>query len=161
MMIALDTTRLSVGELLTCFADVLDELKVRGVVRTRNNPVADYAEWLVSQRMGFTISTGNTKGHDAVDSEGRRYQIKGRRLDATHTSRQLSPIRNLDNAEFDFLIAVLFDRDFKVIEAYQIPHAVIGAHARFSSHVNGHILSARGGILEAPAVEDITKSLQP
>ena len=36
-------------ELLKCFADVLDELKERGVVRTRNNPVSDYAEWLEAQ----------------------------------------------------------------------------------------------------------------
>lgn len=46
----LDPTAFSTPELLRCFADILDELKQRGIVRTRNNPVADYAEWLTKPR---------------------------------------------------------------------------------------------------------------
>jgi len=38
---------LSTFEHLRCFGAILDELKQRGVVRTPNNPVSDYAEWLV------------------------------------------------------------------------------------------------------------------
>jgi hypothetical protein len=41
----LDPKAFSTPELLRCFADILDELKQRGV-----NPVADYAEWLTKPR---------------------------------------------------------------------------------------------------------------
>ena len=38
-------------ELMNMYADILSELNVRGVVRTYNSPVGDYAEWLVAEKM--------------------------------------------------------------------------------------------------------------
>lgn len=145
--------------LLRCFADILDELKQRGVVRTRNNPVADYAEWLVAQRLDLSLERNSRSGYDATSTMNERFQIKSRRLDPSNKSRQLSVIRNLDAGEFDYLIGVLFDRDFTVKEAYKIPHGVIAKYARFSKHQNGHILYLRGDVLRDPSVEDITHIL--
>ncbi|GAI05452.1 unnamed protein product [marine sediment metagenome] len=77
---------LTVSELLRCFANILDELKERKVVRTRNNPVADYAEWLVTQQLGLSLERSSKRGYDAIDQNGKRYQIKSRRLDPTNES---------------------------------------------------------------------------
>jgi hypothetical protein len=41
---------LSTRELLSLFARILEELRRRKVVRSSNNPVADYTEWLVAKR---------------------------------------------------------------------------------------------------------------
>ena len=158
-MTEFDWEALTVSELLRCFADILDELKERKVVRTRNNPVADYAEWLVSQRLRLLLERNSKRGYDATDHSGKRYQIKSRRLDQTNESRQLSVIRNLDAAEFDYLIGILFNRDFTVKEAYKIPHGVAKKCARFNKHQNGHILYLRGEVLTARGVENITKVL--
>jgi hypothetical protein len=147
--------KISTPFLLQQFADILDELKRRGVVRTRNNPVADYAEWLASRKLGLLIVGNSNSGYDAVNNKGDRFQIKGRRLDPTHKSRQLGVIRNLNAKEFDYLIGILFDRDFKVIEAYKIPRHIIEEHARFSSHQNGHILQLRGDILNHQLVQNL------
>ena len=150
---------LTVPELLRCFANILDELKERKVVRTRNNPVADYAEWLVTQQLGLSLERSSKRGYDAIDQNGKRYQIKSRRLDPTNESKLLSVIRNLDTNEFDYLVGVLFNRDFTVKEAYKIPHGVIREHARFSEHVNGHLLHLQGEVLTARGVENITEVL--
>ena len=150
---------LTVSELLRCFANILDELKERKVVRTRNNPVADYAEWLVTQQLGLSLERSSKRGYDAIDQNGKRYQIKSRRLDPTNESKLLSVIRNLDTNEFDYLVGVLFNRDFTVKEAYKIPHSVIREHARFSEHVNGHLLHLQGEVLTARGVENITEVL--
>jgi len=83
---------LTVLELLRCFANILDELKERKVVRTRNNPVADYAEWLVTQQLGLSLERSSKRGYDAIDQNGKRYQIKSRRLDPTNESKLLSVI---------------------------------------------------------------------
>lgn len=147
------------SSLLRYFADILDELKQRGVVRTRNNPVADYAEWLVAQRLGLSLERNSRSGYDATSRMNERFQIKSRRLDPSNKSRQLSVIRNLDAGEFDYLIGVLFHRDFTVKEAYRIPHGVIAKYARFSRHQNGHILYLSGDALRDPSVEDITNIL--
>jgi len=149
----------SVRQLLIAFGAVLDELKARGVVKTRNNPVADYAEWLVAEKLGLSIQTSSTAGFDAIDAKGVRYQIKSRRLSDVNKSRQLGVIRNLKKNEFDFLIGVIFDSDFSVLEAYKIPHSLIAKYSRFSNHQNGHILQLKGDVLNAIGVERIDKRL--
>ena len=158
-MTEFDWKVLTIPELLRCFANILDELKERKVVRTRNNPVADYAEWLVTQQFGLSLERSSKRGYDAIDQNGKRYQIKSRRLDPTNESKLLSVIRNLDTNEFDYLVGVLFNRDFTVKEAYKIPHSVIREHARFSEHVNGYLLHLQGEVLTAPGVENITEVL--
>lgn len=142
--------------LLHHFADIIDELKRRGVVRTRNNPVADYAEWLAAQKLRLFLERNSRSGYDATNKKGERFQIKSRRLDPTNKSRQLSVIRNLNAGEFDYLIGILFDRDFTVKEAYRIPRRIIAKYARFNEHQNGHILQLRGAVLKDQAVEDLT-----
>ena len=158
-MAEFDWGTLTVPELLRCFANILDELKERKVVRTRNNPVADYAEWLVTQQLGLSLERSSKRGYDAIDQNGKRYQIKSRRLDPTNESKLLSVIRNLDTNEFDYLVGVLFNRDFTVKEAYKISHSVIREHARFSEHVNGHLLHLQGEVLTVREVENITEVL--
>lgn len=149
----------SIPELLRCFADILDELKQRGVVRTRNNPVADYAEWLVSQRLGLLLERNSKSGYDATNTNGERFQIKSRRLDVSNKSRQLSVVRNLEAGDFDYLIGILFDREFRVKEAYKMPQGIIANYADFNVHQNGHILHLKGNVLRDPSVEDITRLL--
>ncbi len=149
-----------VPKLLTLLGDILDELGERGVVRSRNNPVADYAEWIVSRALNLKLQANSTQGFDALDSAGMRYEIKGRRLHPKNESRQLSFIRNLDKQQFDILIGVLFWRDFSILEAYKIPHHLIGRFARYSSHANGHLLVLKGDILVHPEVERIDALLR-
>jgi hypothetical protein len=146
-------------DLLVLFGDVLDELKRRGIVRSRNNPVADYAEWLVSKAFNLNLQPNSNSGFDAIDSNGVKYQIKGRRLHPSNQSRQLGVIRNLKAKKFDFLIGVIFDKDFSVLEAYKIPHRLIKANSRFSKHQNGNILILKGDILSTKGVERIDEQL--
>src|SRR5664280_1734250 len=96
-------------ELLCLFGSILDELQSRGIVRTSNNPVSDYTEWLVSQRLGLTLCGNSEKGFDSTDKNGVKYEIKARRVTPENPSRQLSAIRNLDGKHFDFLVAVVYD----------------------------------------------------
>lgn len=150
----------SVQALLNDFGRILDELRERGVIRSHNNPVGDYAEWLVSQALGLTLQNNSKSGFDAVDAEGVRYQIKGRRLHSRNKSRQLGVIRNLQAKDFDFVVGVLFAEDFSVLEAYKIPHELVGSHSRFSKHQNGHILILKGAVLSAKGVLRVDKQLK-
>ncbi len=155
-----DLKNLSISQLLITFGDILEELKERGIIKTRNNPVADYSEWLVSKCLGFSLQNNSNAGFDAIDSKGMKYQIKGRRLSATNNSRQLGVIRNLKEKKFDFLIGIIFDANFNILEAYKLPHALIAHYARFSSHQNGHILQLKGDILTANGVDKIDGELR-
>jgi hypothetical protein len=146
-------------ELLALFGEVLCELRARKVVRSTNNPVADYAEGLVAKALGLELLAGSTTGCDATDALGKRYEIKGRRLTEHNPSTQLSVVRGLDKCHFDFLAGVLFNEDFSIQRACLIPHAVVLRKAKYRQHVNGWILFLRSGLWDEPGVADITADL--
>ncbi|MEZ5202894.1 MAG: hypothetical protein R2701_00470 [Acidimicrobiales bacterium] len=59
----MDVEAMSVAELLGGYARIIAELRRRGVVRTNNAPVGDYAELLVAAAL---------EGSSASPSSGRR-----------------------------------------------------------------------------------------
>ncbi|HEV2127760.1 MAG TPA: hypothetical protein VGR22_03985, partial [Thermomicrobiales bacterium] len=83
-------------EVFRLWVSAMMELRKREILRSFNTPTGDYAEWLVANDLGLTLENTSAAGHDAVDSEGTRYQIKARWLAPSRSSRQLSIIRNLD-----------------------------------------------------------------
>ena len=134
---------LSTTELLQLHGKILSELKARGAVRSTNNPLGDYTEWLVSNRLGLKLLGNSNSGHDAVCENGIRYQIKGRRITVENPSTQLSTIRNLLEKDFDFLVALVFNENFQLLYAVKVPHEAVVEHARWYGHVKGHNLHVR------------------
>ena len=90
---------------------------------------------------------------DAVDSNGIRYQIKGRRMTRYNNSLQLSAIRNLNGAHFDFLVGVLFNEDYTV-------YAVALERASFVEYTNSHKFMLRDDVWDASGVRDVTSELR-
>ena len=152
-----DLKQMSEIELLRTHAAIIDELIDRDVVKTRNNPVGDYTEWLVSSRMGLDLQPNSRAAFDAVDATGMRYQIKGRRDSGTHV--QFSSIRNLEMKGFDFVIAVVFYDDYSVRLALKIPHGIIPEFAKYQKHTNAHNLILTDKAAEHPDVIDLRKHL--
>ena len=146
-------------ELLRLYADVMKELRARGVVRSANNPVADYTEKLVAGRLGLVLVGKSSKGHDAVDSKGDRYQIKGRRITPENSSTQLSAIRDLTERPFDHLIGVVFRADFSVDYAGIVPGVVVKQLAAFVPRTNSHRFLMRRSVLDVASVRDISRQL--
>jgi hypothetical protein len=143
--------------LLRLHGRIMDELIKRGVVRSRNNPVADYTEWLVPEALGLRLETKSRKGFDALDPRtGMRYQVKGRQLSPKNKSRQLGVIRDIDEHNFDKLVGVVFGPDFTVKEAYRMSHRTAKKNSKYNEHQRGHILLLDTTVVSDPAVEDIT-----
>src|SRR3954469_9822030 len=101
----LDRSKMSIPELLTLHAAVIEELRARKVLRSANNPTGDLAEYLFCAAFGWAQEGNSAKAFDARDLNGTRYQLKGRRIHRRTKSRQLSAIRSLEG--FDILAAVL------------------------------------------------------
>jgi len=146
-------------ELMNMYANILTELHKQKVVRTYNSPVGDYAEWLVSKKLGLKLEQNSEKGYDAHDPNSDvRYQIKSRweRGYPSIQSRELNVIRNYDENKFNYLIIVIFDEHFGVKEAYILPYAIIKLYARYNKHQNGYVLIAMGQVLMDERVINIT-----
>ncbi|MGI2056161.1 DUF6998 domain-containing protein [Shewanella baltica] len=99
------------------------------MVRTKNNPLGDYTEWLVGKALDLELQTNSKAGYDGIDRNGVRVQIKGRRVTPDNKSRQLSAICKYDEKDFDEFAAIIYDENFDVIEAVLIPHEVVGEYS--------------------------------
>lgn len=150
----------TVSELLALHAAALDELRERNIVRSANGPGGDYAELLFSRAFGWKRLENSTAGYDAVDWSGRRYQIKSRRLSQETGSRQLSALRRLPEQNFDYLAAVLFEKDYHVNRAAMIPYATVVPMARFRQHTNSWTFLLDDRVWTLPNVQDVTQELR-
>ena len=155
----MDWSQLDDKQLLGAYCSLMAELKDRGIVRSSNNPVADYTETLVSRALGLSLEAQSQGGYDARGADGSRYQIKGRRLTAHNKSTQLSALRNLAQRPFDTLAAVAYSQDLSVLYGALIPVEVVMELSRFSAHSNSHIFMFRRNVLEDSRVTDITSRL--
>jgi hypothetical protein len=85
---------------------ILRELKSRGVIRTENAPVGDYAEYLVATALGGQLAANSEKSWDVLSENGEKPQVKARVVSepAEPGQLQLSPFRSFG---FDSAIIVL------------------------------------------------------
>jgi hypothetical protein len=145
--------------LLKLYSEILQELVRRKVCRSTNNPVADIAELLVIEALILTPAAKSTKGYDAVDGSGKRYEIKGRRVTADNPSRMLSAIRDCEAHHFDYLAGILFREDFSFEKACVVPFEVVQRRSTYRKHVNAHIFELKDELWNASGVIDISKQI--
>ncbi|MFD2938770.1 DUF6998 domain-containing protein [Flavobacterium notoginsengisoli] len=152
--------KLTEKELMRLNSEIMDELKARKIIRTRNNPIADYCEWYVAKKFKWNLQISSNSGFDAIDSKNLRVQIKCRTLINGKGTKQLGVIRKLNDDTFDYLIALLFDENTEVIKGYKISKELIRKYSKYNKHQNGHILNLKGNLLTDEKLEDITLLLK-
>jgi len=153
-------TPLKVGQVLDLFVAVAKELKRRGITRSTNNPVADLAELYFERGLKLTRATKSTKGFDATDEQGLKYEIKGRRLTPENPSRELSAIRGIEMAHFHFLAGVLFNENLTIMKACIVPHEVVSRYSTHVAHTNSRKFMLRDEVWSFPGVKDVTSELK-
>lgn len=102
-------------------------LRNLGILRSENNISGDYAEWLAARLLGLELATsGVQKGYDALDSEGRRYQVKSRIVTSLRdvTSFDFRAL-DLELPAFEYLIGVFFSYDLDVLGIIKVPFEAV------------------------------------
>src|ERR1700735_1394878 len=138
-----DLSAFSESDLFSLYREILSELKSRGVIRTKNAPVGDYAEYLVATALGGRLAPNAEKSWDVLGSDGKKLQVKARVVSDPPApgQLQLSPFRSFS---FDFAVVVLLSAaDYTVWRASKVPRYVVESSAVHRAHVNGSILFAR------------------
>ncbi|MBN8241390.1 hypothetical protein JF541_19755 [Marinobacter hydrocarbonoclasticus] len=78
----------------------------------------EIAEFSAAKLLGLELAEARQAGYDAIDSSGRKIQIKGRCLpEKPGPGQRLGSIR-LDH-EWDSVLLVLLDQSFEVIEMWE------------------------------------------
>jgi hypothetical protein len=129
-------------ELLSHYAQILAELRVRGVVRTGNAPLGDYAEHMALSVYGGSLAQNSAKSYDLTTDEGRTIQVKARTVSAsTSPSAVFSVFRSFD---FDVATLLVLDsRTYALKWAREMSPDQVKEASRWSAHVRGHLLSIR------------------
>lgn len=132
--------QLTVGQLLLAQRQGLRELQRRKIIRGKGAVIGELAEWLVAEAYDGTLAPPSQKAHDVDLGDGTRIQVKARVVSAGGGAGdfQLGTVRHHD---YDLLIAVLFDDDVGVLDAIEIPRALVerrGAekNGAFTLHMN-------------------------
>ncbi len=156
----MDLTELTPLQLLLLHSKLADELRIRGITRSSNNPTGDLAEYVFCKAFGWKQADNSQANVDAVGQDGMRYQIKGRRITRLSKSRQLSAIRDIAGGHFDCLAGVLFNEDYTIWRAALVPHAVALQNSAYVARTNSHRFLLRDHIWNATGVQDVTALLR-
>ena len=155
-----DLSAFSESGLFSLYRAILRELKGRGVIRTENAPVGDYAEYLVATALGGQLATNSEKAWDVLARDGEKLQVKARVVSepAEPSQLQLSPFRSFG---FDSAVIVLLSAtDYTVTRASKVPRHVVESSAVYRQHVNGKVLFARPEIMGHADATDLTATLR-
>ena len=155
-----DLSELSEPGLFSLYRAILAELKSRGVIRTENAPVGDYAEYLVATALGGQLAPNSEKAWDVLGNGGEKLQVKARVVSdpAGPGQLQLSPFRSFG---FDSAVIVLLSAtDYSVSRASKVPRHVVESSAVHRQHVNGKVLFARPEIMGHADATDLTATLR-
>jgi hypothetical protein len=132
----------STPALLAQYASILVELRRRGVVRTRNAPLGDYAEYVAKLVYGGTLAPNSEKSYDVIADDGRLIQVKARTIGGgVKLSAKFSAFRSFD---FDVTVFLALDMSsYDVVWAREVGVDEVRAAVRFSTHINGNFVSIR------------------
>lgn len=116
-------------ELLSDWAAIMRQLRARDIIRTNNSPTGDIAEALVARALGGVRGHFSQAGWDVrvpatpEFPDGERVQVKSLRVvSGSKAPTTCSPIVDQD---YDCVVVVIFDEDFRVTEALRFTRAVV------------------------------------
>ena len=120
----MDFKKLSDEDVISFYPKILKELKDRDIIRT-NNLVGDLGEYWTRKKYNETPNLPklqdapkSTKNIDAISVKGERYAIKSTSGSGTGVFASL-PTDNTDK-KFEFLVVVIFDKDYVLKEILEL-----------------------------------------
>ncbi|MCM3527865.1 hypothetical protein M4D56_01985 [Cytobacillus oceanisediminis] len=142
-------------ELVSIYGVWLDEMKLRGMIRT-NNVVGELGEWLAIKY--YSVIPGlpklqaaptGTKNVDALSVHGERYSIKsttGTTTGAFHGLNDRDSVEK-ERQKFEYVIIVQFNKDFTLKAIYEIEWEVFLKHKRWHSTMRAWNLSVSKALI--------------
>ncbi len=137
----MDLTSLSDTQVIELYPKILNELKSRGTIRT-NNLIGELGEYFVATIYRKTPSLPNlqlnlksTRNIDATSDKGERYAIKATSGGGTGVFASL-PLIDDGKVYFEYLILVLFNKDYSLKEIYELTWEQFLTHRKMKSPGN-------------------------
>lgn len=148
---------LGTPELLGVYAAVLRELSTRSVVRTKNAPAGDYAEYLTAVAYSGKLAAPSEKSWDVAAADGRKLQVKSRVIDSVKQDKRIQFSAFRSWAFEAGVLVVLDSRDYSILWAVEAPSLELRTLANHQEWVRADIVTrSRTEILDLPHAVDVT-----
>jgi hypothetical protein len=128
--------------LLRQSAEIEEQLLAHPWVNNRNKPMAEIAEFLAAEVLGGERATNNSRGHDVVLPDGKKVEVKSRRIPADRVGSQVFNVLR-EPFGFDAVVFIAFNMDYSIQSFTYIHREALPEVTRWSEHQNGHIASVK------------------
>jgi len=109
-----------IKKILNKYTRIIERLRENKIIRT-GKIVADYGEYIASKKLNLKLASSSVnKGYDAVDTKGRKYEIKTRKATAWNNPT-IFPVSPFQVSIVDFLIYIEFDNKWNITRLLKIP----------------------------------------
>lgn len=150
----IDARSLTVRQLLRLNAQIITELNRRTILRSRNAPAGDLAEYLVAKAYQGVLAAPSVKSWDVLVGE-RKLQVKCRLVDpGDRRSQSFSPFRSWEFGACIFIVLDCYTYD--IIRAVEIPVETVKALATEISWVSGHRINISQITVPVQGARDVT-----
>ena len=112
-------------DLIDLYPKLLDQLKTRGIIRTRNI-IGELGEYIAKREYKnnpklpeLQLNLSSTKNIDATSIKGERYAIKSTSTKITGVFPSI-PTEDDGVVYFEYLILVIFKKDYSLSEIYEL-----------------------------------------
>ena len=152
----MEIKKLNTLELINTYSEIINELKDRGVIRTKNL-IGDIGEHLAIEYFNKTSGKSNlqfapagTKNIDAISRNGDRYSIKSTSSNLTGGFYGLEkPDSNEENSQkFEYLLIVQFKDNFSLKRIIQLDWKTFLTFKRWHKTVSAWNFSVTKKLLE-------------
>lgn len=89
---------------------------------------SELAEYEVAKKLKCTLCNARTAGHDLIDCEGNKVQVKGRVIPDKKSHRVPSINKSSTGRHWDYVVLVLFDANYDVLGFYKASERTIEKH---------------------------------
>ena len=121
----MNLSNLTDKELIDLYPSILNELKNRKIIRTKNI-VGEIGEYFVKHTYNqnpllpkLQLGIKSTKNIDAISSDGERYAIKTISTKNTGVFHSI-PINDDGKVYFEYLVVVMFDGNYQLQSIYEL-----------------------------------------
>ena len=162
----LDLENYTGEQLIGLYSEILQELKGRGIIRTRNL-LGEFGEYIACETYNadstlpnLKLNKTNEKDYDAKSDTGKRYSIKSVSIKRTGMFAGLDLDKNNEPIEkyFDYVIICRFDEFFALKCIYELDWQMFLKHKRWNSTLKNLYLPINKALIaDAKIILDRTK----
>ena len=156
----MDFNKMSTTELINAYSNIIETLKTRGIIRTKNF-IGDIGEYLAidffnnnSKKSNLEFAPPGTKNIDAKSRDGDRYSIKSTSSNLTGVFYGLEPPNSQvkDTKKFEYLLIVQFKENFRLKRIIQLDWNTFLNFKKWHSTMRAWNITVTNKLLENPEI---------